>query len=69
MAWFPNGSKRPDLDLASFNLFMKLCEEKRYNALNHRNMDSLAKRLKAEGYSKSLISAIVWRFKNVAGLC
>ena len=69
MAWFSNDKKRPNLDLESFNLFIKLLDEKRYSARNPGDMNSLEKRLKTEGYPKGLTDAIVWRFRNVAGLC
>jgi SOS response regulatory protein OraA/RecX len=44
-------------------------QERLYSAINSRDMNALEKRLKAEGFSASIIEAVIWRFRNVAGLC
>ena len=62
-------SNKPDLDIESFNLSLSLKTERIFSALRPGDMDALRNRLSMEGKSEELIDAVVWRFRNSAGLC
>lgn len=59
----------PQLDVESFELFLGLRNEYKFSAQNPNDMKVVKDLLTQKGCNSKLIDGVIWRFKNLSGLC